>query len=182
MIPDTYDLIPDHYRRICGLHTDEEGDYAAVWLVMDPSSGRIRVNDCAVWREGEMSVIVAEALHARGRWIPIAWDNEALATELKRKHRCMMLPEKALDTDDAVDLAFRALQERMRTRLFTVDGHCSEWLTEFKRFTEFGSKRIPGGFPLMSATRVAMQNLERSRAKGPREAAPTKNYPKLAIV
>lgn len=175
-------MIPEHFQRICGLHTDESGDYSAVWLALDTDNGRIRVSDCAIWREGEMSVVLAEALHARGRWIPIAWDNETLATELKRQHRCMMLPNKAPDTAEAVDLAFRDLQQRMRARIFTVDAHCTEWLAEFNRFTEFGAKRIPTeGFPLMSATRIAVQNIQRARALGPK-AAHTKNYPKLALV
>lgn len=176
-------MIREDQKRICGLHTEENGDYAAVWMAQNPETGRIRVYDCALFRQGEVPAVVAESLNARGRWIPVAWNNPVLADELMKKHRCRMLPDQCPDTGPAVEIASRELQQRMRARTFTVDEICGEWLDEFKRFTRFDSRVPTEGFPLMAATRHGVQCLQYARAEknfiaGDRQ----RMHPRIAIV
>lgn len=175
-------MIREDARRICGLEHDDRGTYAAVWLAQDPQTHRIRVYDCAMWRHGEVLAVLAEGLNARGRWIPIAWADEVLAEKLRRDHKLAMLPAPAPVEGTSVELASRELLQMMRARIFTVDAHCAEWQQEFKTYTKFDDRVPTEGYPMMAATRHAVQCLVRARAQSNYAAQQQKNYPKISLV
>lgn len=173
-------MIDPQWKRIAGIHVQEDGDIGAVWLAHDKLDDSIKIYDACLFTR-EVPVVIAEGLNARGRWIPIAWrqkDKEVADKLLERG--CKMLWEGYKDDDSMAQIISRDIWERMRTHRFTVDKRLKNWLEEAEAF-DFDNNKIPTStFPLMSATRHAMARLEYAK----RQITKRKevNYPKVAII
>lgn len=169
-------MIAPEFKRICGIHMQEQGEIGAVWLAHDKTTDIVHLYDACKFRN-EVWPVICEGFNARGRWIPVAWAQEEVSSELsKRGVKTLYEPIK-----DIPEMVSRDIQERMRTGRFKVDKRLGEWLEEFKTFFKEDSKVPVSGFPLMTATRVAMSDLKKAK----RQAAPKKrqaNYPKVAIL
>src|SRR3546814_4945820 len=112
--------------------------------------------DCCVFRR-EVLAVIAEGLNARGRWIPVAWESALKDMADKLLDRgCNVLPEPVKDTDALAEVTSRDIEERMRSGRFKVDKRLAEWLDEFRAFSRRDAKVPRTGYPLMSATRHAV--------------------------
>lgn len=170
-------MISPEFKRICGIHMQEQGELGAVWLAHDKTTDVVHLYDACLFRN-EVWPVIAEGMSARGRWIPVAWEKGQDVSKSLLERGIRMLHDPVQDIPEMVS---RDIQERMRTGRFKVDKRLGEWLEEFKTFYKEDSKVPVSGFPLMTATRVAMADLKKAK----RQAAPRKrqvNYPKVAIL
>lgn len=156
--------LDDTHKRIAGIYVEND-DLAAVWLSLNPDTGRVTIYDCCYWREVEPFSVLADSLNARGRYIPVAWNNVALAKKLLEDRGCNMLPDRTIDDGPMAEVSARDMQSKMRSRLLAVRRDCKEWQIEFDRFIKQNSKVPTSGFPLMSATRYAIENLKYARSQ-----------------
>lgn len=170
-------MIAPEYKRICGIHMQEQGEIGAVWMAHDKETDRIHLYDACVFKN-EVLAVIAEGLNARGRWIPIAWtnDDKDLADQLL-KRGCTTLYEPA---QEVTEMTSRDIDERMRSKRFKVEPRLGEWLEEFKAFYKEGSQ-VPKGFPLMTATRIAVADLRKAKRQASKSKS-QKNYPQVAMI
>ena len=153
----------------------DEGEIGVVWLAHDKETDSIHLYDACIFRK-EVFPVICEGINARGRWIPIAWQNKEISSKLlDRGYRMLYKPE-----DDMAEMTSREIQERMRSGRFKVDKRLGEWLEEFRTYYQEGAQ-IPKGFPLMTATRFAVGNLKRAKRQSAKKRN-TRNYPRVAIL
>ena len=174
-------MIDAQSKRICGIHLEEDGTLAAVWLAHNKLDDSVHLYDaCSFARE--VNVVIAEGLNARGRWIPIAWHKSAKDyTENLLERGCKMLYDGSDDTDALAEVISRDIWERMRTHRFKVDKRLAIWWDEFESFDKKEGKIPVGNFPLMAATRHAMSQLKMAKRQINQRKI-KKNYPRMAIV
>jgi len=173
-------MIEGTWKRVVGMHVQSDGDLSFCWLALDKDTDTVHLYDACKFSR-EVMAVVAEGLNARGRWIPIAYPVEAkeIAAQLLDRG-CNTLPEPYKEADAVREMTARDIQERMRTGRFKVDKRLKDWQDEFKTFYRDDSQ-VPKGFPLMSATRHAMANLEWARSNMKRRSSQN-NYSRMAIV
>jgi hypothetical protein len=113
--------VPDtNSRRIAGIHAQDDGIVAAVWLALDKETDVIEVYDACAFKREPLAVM-AEGLVARGRWIPIAWHKDAKEFADKLLDRgCNMLPDPSEESDAMAEVHSREILERMQTGRFLV--------------------------------------------------------------
>jgi len=147
--------------------------------VMDPDDVVVRLVDSCVFKR-EVLAVVAEGLNARGRWIPVAWDDKDISEKLLDRG-CNMLPDSCYESATMADVAAREVLELMRTGRFKVRKELVNWLDEYKTF-QLENGNVPRGtHPLMAATRHAVSQLEYARALQSMKAS-NKTYPKVAMI
>ena len=177
-------MIHPSWKRICGVHAQENGQIAAVWLAKDHDSDVIHLYDCHT-HDRDVIAVQAESLKRRGTWIPIAWPKEAgELVKLLKDHGCKMVPEfdPPSNREDIAETVSLEIYERMRTGRFKVGKHLERWHDEFKRFYRHESKVPKDSFPLMAATRHAMGQLQYARSQSENDKMKQKlEYPKRAI-
>lgn len=153
----------------------------AVWLAHDHTANVVYCYDAAIFRP-EVPAVITEAMAARGRFIPLAWrkkDKELADRFLE--DGLNVLPEPSTDDQGIIEVISREIWQKMRTSQFRVDERVGEWLKEYKMFFKDGFNVPDKGFPLMSATRHAIDSLSWAEA----EQSPHRNmvnYPKISIV
>lgn len=172
-------MILPHWKRISGLRVQPDGDIACVWLAHDKDADTIHVYDACLFRR-EVLAVIAEALNARGRWIPVAWNDKAISDTLLDKG-CNMLPEAAQDSQQMAEAISRDVWERMRTGRWKVNKRLSEYIEELGTYNRDGQAVPIGTHPLMSATRHAVEQLDYARRLAPK-GSKKPAYPKLAII
>lgn len=174
-------MIAPEWRRIAGIHVQNDAEIGAVWLAHDKATDTIHVYDACLFKR-EVLAVIAEGLNARGRWIPVAW--EAASKDFAEKlleRGCNTIPEGVHETDALAELMTRDISERMRTGRFKIDKRVAEWLVEFKSHRREDSKVPRTSSPLMSATRYAVASISYAKRQGPAGKAAA-NYPKVAIL
>lgn len=174
-------MIDEKWRRIAGIHVEDQGTIAAVWLARDSETDTVHLYDCAKFTR-EVLAVIGEGLNARGRWIPIAWENSAEEMSKKLLDRgCNMLPEPIKETEALAEVLSRDVWERMRTDRFKVDKRLAEWLDEYRAFYREDGQVPRTSHPLMSATRHAISQIEYARRQTQRGDKQV-NYPTVTIV
>lgn len=161
-------MIDPHWKRIAGMHVQEDGDIALIWLGYDDKDDSIHVYDACLFKR-EVHAVIAEGINARGRWVPVAWEKGAkdIADQL-RDRGCKMLVDPSIDTDSMAEAVTRDIWERMRTSRFKVDKRLKNWLEEKQGFNREKQKIPRDTFPLMSATRHAAQQIKFAKRERPR--------------
>jgi hypothetical protein len=175
-------MIGEDWPRVAGIHTEDDGVIACVWLAFERDTDTVHLYDAAKFNR-EVLAVVAEALNARGRFIPIAWGASAkeFAADLLARG-CNTMHDPADDGDAMAEVITRTIWERMRTARFRVDKRLAEWLDEFKKFERASDGKLPrAGAPLMAATRRALQMLDRGRSTNSSRAR-RNLYPNIAVV
>jgi hypothetical protein len=175
-------MIKDHWRRIAAIHCqDSDGKLAAVWLAFDGDTNVAHLYDCAVFAN-EVPAVIAEGMNARGRWIPVAWEAQAKPVmQMLLDRGVNMLPDPSDPTPAEIEVVSREIRQRMRTGQFRVDKRLAEWLDEYRAFYRQDAQVPTSSYPLMSATRLAVSQLEWARAQIP-FGARRNIFPKVAIV
>jgi len=174
-------LIDDGWKRIAGIHVQQGGALFAVWLAIEPHSNLIKVYDACEFK-AEVPVVIAEALNARGRWIPIAWEKGAKAISDQLLDRgCNMTYDPNDDSDWGAETVTRDIWEGLRTKRFQVDRRLKGWEDEFKTFQRAEGKIPKDTHPYMAATRHAVACIDQARRL--RKVNPKQgNAPKLATI
>lgn len=163
-------------KKIAALHVTEDGDYAAVWVNYDKLSDYAEVEDCCLFK-AEVLPVVCAGLNARGRWIPIAWEKKAKAVSDELLDMgCNMLYDPIDESGMQLEVNNRALEERLRTRRLKVKSRLGEWKHEYKQFSREGGEVPVKGFPLMTATRHAVSQLEYAKRQATHRKSRV-NYP-----
>jgi phage terminase large subunit-like protein len=175
--------IPDAWPKIAGLDFGWDHPTAAVWLAWDRNSDTIYVYDEYTKSKGQAIEHVA-ALNARPNWIPVAWPKDGLQSDkgsgigLADQYRTAgvnMLPDwfrNPLAPGDSgkgnnnIEPGIMSMLNRMETGGFKVFPHLTEWFKEFRGYHRKDGKIVPINDDLMSATRYAMQSIERFGISG----------------
>ena len=174
-------MIEPSWRRIGAFHLESDGTLGAVWLAHDFASNVVYCYDAAIFRP-EVPAVINEAIAARGRHIPLAWrkKDKELADRLLESGM-NVLPDHSTDDPGMIEMISREIWQKMRTSQFRVDERVGEWLKEYRMFYKDGFNVPDKGFPLMSATRHAVEKLDWAEA----ELSPHRtmnNFPKMNIV
>lgn len=153
-----------------------------VWLAHDPLSSVVHCYDAAIIRNDAFAVI-AEGIGARGKWIPLAWhkDAEPFTKKLLDEYGINVLPDPCADKQSVAETISREIWSRMRSSRFRVDQRVGEWLNEYRSFFRDQSKIPQSGFPLMAATRHAIEMLNYAKPQA-MPGSKKMNYPKLALI
>jgi len=160
------------------MHVCENGDIALVWVAYDKDGDHCQLYDSCVLKR-EVPVVIAECINARGRWIPVAWNDKSMADELL-KHGCKMIPEESDETDAIAEVTTRDIWGRMRSKRFNVDKRLGDWVAEAESANR-NKNRIPrDSYPLIAATRYAIRRLDYARRLQPKK--PSLTQKRIAIV
>lgn len=139
-------VIPDHWVRAFGADTALAGTTAAVWGAMDLESDKLYIYS-VYRREQAETAVHAEAIKARGAWIPGVADAAAIAdsdrVSFLQKYRShglnVSLPDKS------VDLGIQAVYERMSTGRLKIFGSCYELWEELRLYRRDQKGKIVKG-------------------------------------
>lgn len=174
-------MIESSWKRIAGVHVQSDGDIAMVWLAQNKTDDCIHLYDACIFKR-EVLAVIAEGINARGRWIPVAWEKKAKDTADKLLERgCKMLRDSNDDSDSMAEAISRDIWERMRTHRFKVDKRLKNWLEEKQGFSRDKQKIPRDTFPLMSATRHAISQLNFAKRQAPPRSK-RKHQKRIAIV
>lgn len=174
-------MIAPDWRRIAGFRVADDGKIGVAWLALDPVTSVVHCYDAAVLRD-EVFAVIAEAIGARGRNVPIAYGkkDKAFADRL-RESGLNTIPEPCDEDHSLAEVLSRDLEQRMRASQFRVDKRVGEWLNEFRKYYQDDGKLPKTGFPLMAATRHAIEKLSWARAER-LPGVKRRNAPRLAII
>lgn len=130
--------IPKHWKRVFGMDTDAgNGWTAAVWLAIDVDSKVVYLTDCYK-RQGAETIIHAEAIKARGKWIPGVADAAALrVTEHDAEQLIKIYKNHGLDivlADKAVEAGIQAVWAILSTGRLRVFSSCTQFFNEYRLY------------------------------------------------
>ena len=174
-------MIEPTWRRIGAIHLESDGTLGVVWLAHDHVANVVYCYDAAVFRP-DVPAVINEAIAARGRHIPLAWrkKDQEIADRLMEAGM-NVLPDPSTDESGIIEMLSREIWQKMRTSQFRVDERVGEWLKEYRMFFKDGFNVPDKGFPLMSATRHAVQMLEWAESEiSPHDSM--NNYPKVNVI
>lgn len=174
-------MIEPTWNRISAIHLEDDGTVGAVWLALDTVTSVLHIYDAAVFKQ-EVEVVIREGIACRGRRIPLAWrkQDKPMAEQLL-EHGINVLHDPCGDTQAYAEVISREIWSRLRTGRLRVDKTVAEWLREYKNYYKDRGQVPLAGFPLMAATRHAIEMLNWAQPEhmpGSRRL----NHPKVAIV
>lgn len=174
-------MIDASWKRIGGFHVEDDGTIGAVWMAADPMSAVVHIYDAALFRH-EVPVVIADGIAARGRHFPVAWakKDKGFADTLLEVG-INILHDPCTDDPGMIEVNSRVIEQMLRGSRLRVDKRVSEWLREYNDFFRSGSNVPAKGFPLMAATRHAIEMIDYARAES-HGYARSENAPRLAIV
>lgn len=174
-------MIAPEWKRICGLHVEDNGDMAAVWLAHDKDSDCVHLYDSCKFHN-VLTPVISEGLNARGRNIPISWEttHQEMIDQL-RESGCKLLPEGIKETDALAEAVSRDILARLQTGRFKVNARLQDWLKEIAPFRREDAKIPREGYPFMSATRHAILNLRRAKPVTRRKRS-KQRYQRIALI
>jgi len=173
-------MLEPTWKRIGAFHAEDNGAIGAVWMAHDETTSVVHIYDVAVFAR-EVPVIIAEGIAARGRHYPVAWakKDKAFAKQFLDAG-INTLPEPCMDDPAMIEAVSRQVEQMLRTSRLRVDKRVVEWLREYKDFFRDGASVPQKGFPLMAATRHAIEMIPYARAESLGHMK-RKNYPELAV-
>lgn len=175
-------MIEPDWKRMAGVHVQDEGSIGAVWIAHDRRADCIHLYDCCMFRR-EVWAVIAEGFNARGRWIPIGWEKPQKAMADKLLDRgCNMTVEPYEPSDGVAEVVARDIWERMRSGRFKVDKRLAEWLDEYRTFYRSGTKIDVVSFPLMAATLCACAMFDEWARPERMPGAGRANHPNIPVI
>jgi hypothetical protein len=178
-----------YWKRIAGMHHEDNGDLGVVWAAYDDRGGILTLYDCALFRM-EVPAVIQYGITARGRHIPLAWrkQDESMAT-LLLDAGVNVIPEHVTETPSSIEVDTQEVFQRLRAQSLRVERRVTEWLSEYKRMqrevkSDGATNRwtVPAkGFPLIAATRHAVKCLDWAEAEADRYKT-TENYPDIRVI
>ena len=155
------------WGRICGLHVQASGQVACVWLAHDKDADTVHLYD-EYLSSRDVIAIQADAIKARGAYIPVAWakDQKEYIAQLDKRGVNVLLEDDVAKNSDAIaEMISLEIHERMETGRFRVKKHLERWLDEYKNYQREASKVPLDTHPLQSATRHAVFCLQYARSQ-----------------
>jgi hypothetical protein len=174
-------MIEPTWKRIAAFHCEDDGTLGAVWFGYDDMTGVAHLYDVALFRN-EIMLVMTDGIAARGRHIPLAWakKDKSFADEFLNAG-INVLPDHCVDTPADIAVWTKDVTKYLKTNRLKVEKRLGEWLREYKDYHKDGSSIPVHGFPLMSATRHAIQRINYAQAESFGKLH-RRNHPKLAIV
>lgn len=174
--------VDETWRRISGCHIEDDGSIGVVWIARDPLSDITVLYDAVVFRDQEFPVI-ADGINARGKWIPMAWPKgtEHFTEKLRKEYGINTLIDPCEDKQSAAEMITKTVSQRMKTGRFIPSSTAGAWLQERKSYSTHDQKVPLEGFPLMSATRHAVEMLSWAKPQVSPKGKQA-NYPKVPLV
>ena len=178
-----YFSIPDEWPRIAGLDFGWDHPTAAVWVAWDKQSDVMYVYDEYTLAK-QTPLVHTAAIRERPNFIPVAWPRDGLQSDkgsgisLADQYRaqgCNLLPTfftnplSIADTgkgNQNIEPGIMEMIHRFETGRLKVFPHLVEWFKEFRAYHRKDGKIEPIRDDLMSATRYAVQSMERWGAVG----------------
>lgn len=178
-----YFEIPSHWPRIAGIDFGWDHPTAGAWVAYDPEADCIYVYDCYSQRQ-QTPLVHAAAFRERPQWIPVAWPRDGLQTDkgsgigLAQQYRDQgvnLLPQPFTnpiaqgDTgkgNQNIEPGIMNMLHRMEVGKLKVFPHLTEWWKEFRAYHRKDGKIVPINDDVMSATRYAVQSVERFGVAG----------------
>lgn len=169
--------IPRWWPRIGGTDFGWDHPNASAWLAWDRDADVIHVY--AEHREREQLVALhAEAIRAKGQWIPMAWPHDGLIHDkgsgIQLAHQyaakgVRMIPEHAQfqDGSTGIEAGVQAMLDRMKTGRWKVFSSCKLWLEEFRMYHRKDGKIVKLRDDLLSASRYGLMDLRYARTEEP---------------
>lgn len=174
-------MIDPTWKRIGGFHVEDDGKIGAVWMAHDVNSSVVHIYDAALFHH-EVPVVIADGIAARGRHYPLAWPKKDKAFADKFLEAGIhVLHDPCADDAGMVEVNSRVIEQMLRNNRLRVDKRVGEWLREYNDFFRAGSNVPAKGFPLMAATRHAVEMISYARAEST-GFAKRRTAPKLALV
>ena len=187
--------IPEHWPRINGLDIGWDHPTACSWIAWDREADKVYVYD--VYRQSqEVPAIHAEAIKARGQWIPVAWPHDGMVKDkgsgrqLAAQYRDLgvnMLgshftnpPDGSGKDNFAVEPGILEILTRMRSGRFFVFSHLAEWFEEFRGYYRKDGLIVKINDDLMSGTRYGVQSLRYATVQVEPHELPTQARGSLA--
>jgi len=167
--------IPKFWPRIVGLDLGWDHATAACWLAWDRDADIVHVTDCYKVRE-QTALLHAEAIKARGSWIPVAWPHDAAATEKGggetmamqyRKLGLRMLDVHAQHPDGgiSVEASIQDLLVRMQTSRLKIAAHLGDLWEELRLYHRKDGRLVKEFDDLISALRYGVMMLRHARTQ-----------------
>ena len=171
--------IPTFFRRVCGIDFGIDHPGAAAWLAHDADKDIIYLYDC--YRErGKTPAYHAQAIMARGKWIPVAWPHDGmqrdkgsgipLAHQYRTRGVNMLVEPASWDSEFQTERSARAqsreagnseILERMHTgRFYVVNCPSTQaYLEELRMLHRKDGQIVAINDDIESAVRYAMMML-----------------------
>lgn len=174
-------LIKEEWKRIAGIHLEEDGTLGCVWLAHDERASTVYLYDAALFRN-EVPVVIADGIAARGRYYPVAWrKKDKPIADMLLDNGIEILPDPCVDDQAMAEVISKQVWQSMRASRFRVEQRVGEWFREYESFFKDRSKVPLEGFPLMAATRHAIEMLNWAEPeRGFR--GKQKNHPDIAVI
>lgn len=156
------DLNPS-WPRLGGFSVLPNGEMGVVWVSVEPEWDILRIHQAIKFERAPLGTIASEL--RRHPWTPVAWANEEFAEELRREHKCRMLPHGLHETPEKAEQLTNVIGERMETNRLRINSACKQWAEEFESFNRgVKNAQVPrDSHPLMAATRYAVAMLKYAR-------------------
>lgn len=174
-------MLEKHWLQIGGFSVLPNGSMGVVWASVDPEWDILRIHHAAPFERAHIGLIASEL--RRRPWVPVAWSNREFMEQLKKEHRCRMLPDQSKDSPEKAEELTNIINERAETNRLRVNSGCKEWAEEYESFGRSvkGSKIPRDSHPLMAATRHIVDMLKHARPEA--SARPKESVKrKMAIV
>lgn len=166
--------IPTHWKRAFGLDCALSGTTAAAWGAIDPESGILYIY--SIYRRSQAETpIHAEAIKARGAWIPgvgdaadvLDHDRTQFITLYRRYGLTLDLPDKAVET------GIQDVYDRLSAGKLKVFASCTAFFEEFRLYRRDERGRIVKERDhVLDAVRYLVRSgLQRARSKPTPKAA-----------
>lgn len=173
--------IPEHWKRICGLHVDEDGTVGCVWMALDSTTSVVTLYDCAKF-DREVLAVIGQGISGRGKWIPLAFrkEDEPFAKDLRDNYGVNVLPDPCEDSQAMAEVLSRTIWQKLRSSQLRVERVAAEWLEERRKFNRDNQKIPLVGYPLMAATRHAIEMISFARPQS-MPGSQRKNHPGIRV-
>jgi hypothetical protein len=165
--------IPSHWPRIIGIDPGVR-EFAAAWIAWDRDTDCVYLTDTYIAQE-QSAIQHADAIRARGDWIPIAWPPDALArekgsgsalAEIYKLQGLRMLPQYAqfADGGTSVEAGLVDWIGRMETSRFKVFEHLSGFWNAYRIYHRRDGRIVKEADHILDAVRYALMSLRHARA------------------
>lgn len=134
-MPDDPIHIPQTWTRVAGIDI-RGGRFSATFAAYDRGPDVVYLYDEIDVQLGALPVH-AEAVRARGKWIPALFDIESGQREHSEgvaiAHRLSLLGIDLLDVEASAEVAVADIEARLSTGRLRVWNTCQKWLAQYRR-------------------------------------------------
>lgn len=183
--------IPRHFAEIVGIDFGWDHPFAAAHLAYDRDNDCVYlVNEYAESRA--LPAVHVQAIHAWGKWVPVAWPHDGLNTEkgsgedLIQKYRDLSLnalPSRTTHPPEpgqpegsggnSVEAGVLDILSRMQTGRFKVFSTCNQFLKEKSMYHRTNGKIVKLMDDINSAVRYGVMSLRHAKVNMPVNPAHT---------